>query len=866
LDRPPNFIGKLEPNGLPPKYTKDGWVWWRQHGRKNLLFLCRWILGYSDVCSEVHWPLIEQCQKFKGGVDDFEFIQRPDGIGFKTTKEHPGYRPACSLWELKGPRKALTLYPRGHLKSTICTIGHKIQWVLNYPDVRILLSAATDDQVKKFLVEIKGHFQFNETFRYLYPEYCPQGKGIKEFGNQEQFTVPNRKLKRKEPTFSTATIGSVVSSGHYEVVNNDDIVDKENVRTADQMANVISHIGMLGPLVETSEIEPYVGWMDFTGTRYHFGDAYGMILESERKRKAEGQPPLYKVLEQSAIRKGNLFDEDAEVIWPARVPLSRLREIYNDPMQGPGVLACTPAGSPVIMADWSEKPIEQIAPGDEVVGFVRDGNGKFFRQKAVRSRVKAVHRTRGIVQKMTMTTGDVAYCTPDHRWFTGRYATSKEPQRKSYVPARVGTEMVLVSRPLRKLTLEQQRWMDWLGGILDGEGSCHGNNSIFISQSESANPEVSRAIPQCLKLLGYEWTQFNRPAGQCGNRNHRAATQWMLRGGRDMARDILNHALMAKRQRIIDSLYRRSRGLSLRNGGKHIVSSIEVIGEQEVYALETETGNYIVWGYASSNSQYLQNPKPDGTGLVESESQIVFIPRKVMDELRPRWRVGCTIDLAGMEPNRAGGDNDFSVLTPYGHGADGSLYIDRIFRGRFTPFQVIDYMFRIYRDYPKLRWFKIEKDANARVLLPFLKREMSIRGIHLPILEIQRDNQTSKQQRIKGLQPWFHAGKIRFADDIPCKIDLINEILGFPKFPHDDILDTLADAQQDGEGGADSGVYSRPFSQQDAMTEHIFARRYPEDAIVNVPGSKFSNPDLFSDWTDASSKNHKDEQLSRTGM
>jgi predicted phage terminase large subunit-like protein len=568
-------------------YTKDGYMWWRQWGRTNLLFLSRWILGYSDVCSEVHWPLIQQCQKFKGGTDDFEFLERPDGIGFRTTRQHPGYRPACSLWELKGPRKALTLYPRGHLKSTICTIAHKIQWVLNYPDVRILLSAATDDQVKKFLVEIKGHFQFNETFRYLYPEYCPQGKGIKEFGNQEQFTVPNRKLKRKEPTFSTATIGSVVSSGHYEVVNNDDIVDKENVRTADQMANVISHIGMLGPLVETSEIEPYVGWMDFTGTRYHFGDAYGMILESERKRKAEGLPPLYKVLEQSAIRKGNLFDEDAEVIWPARVPISRLREIYNDPMQGPGVLA----------------------------------------------------------------------------------------------------------------------------------------------------------------------------------------------------------------------------------------------------------------------SQYLQNPKPDGTGLVESESQIVFIPRKVMDELRPRWRVGCTVDLAGMEPNRAGGDNDFSVLTPYGHGADGSLYIDRIFRGRFTPFQVIDYMFRIYKDYPKLRWFKIEKDANARVLLPFLKREMSIRGIHLPILEIQRDNQTSKQQRIKGLQPWFHAGKIRFADDIPCKIDLINEILGFPKFPHDDILDTLADAQQDGEGGADSGVYSRPVSHQDLLTEHIFARRHPDDAIVTVPGSDLGRADLFNDWT-----------------
>lgn len=571
---------------LPPMHTREGWLWWRQQGRVNLYFLCRWVLGYTDVTWRVHGAIIENLQKFKGGRDDFDFVDREDGLAIRVTKAHPGYVPAASIWELQGPRKTLTLYPRGHLKSTIATIAHKIQWVLNFPDIRILLSAATDDQVKKFLVEIKGHFQFNETFRYLYPEFCPQGKNVKEFGNQEQFTVPNRKLKRKEPTFSTVTIGSVVSSGHYEVVNNDDIVDKENVRTPEQMANVINHIGMLGPLVETSEIAPFVGWMDFIGTRYHFGDAYGAILESEQKNRASGQPPLYRVLEQSAIVKGSLFSDDAEALWPERVPISRLREIYNDPMQGPGILS----------------------------------------------------------------------------------------------------------------------------------------------------------------------------------------------------------------------------------------------------------------------SQYLQNPKPDGTGLVESESQIVFIPRKVMDEMRPRWRVGCTVDLAGMEPNRPGGDNDWSVLTVYGFGRDGSFYIDKILRGRFSPFQIIEYMFQIYRDYPKISWFKVEKEAHARVLLPFLRKEMSTKQIWLPVKDIQRDNQTSKVQRIKGLQAWFHTGKIRFADDVTCKIDLVNEILGFPKYPHDDILDTLADAMQDGEGGADSGVVNQPKNQGDLLAEHVFGKWREDGALVTVPGSPLAEKDLFANW------------------
>jgi predicted phage terminase large subunit-like protein len=576
---------RYDERGLPPMDTEAGWLYWRHKARTNLYFLCRWVLGYTDVTWKVHGQLISNLQKFRGGVDSFVFTKTPRGLAVKMDAEHKGYTPHCTLWELKGSRRSLNLIPRGHLKTTIATIAFTIQWLVNYPDIRILLSAATDSQVKKFLSEIRSHFQFNETFRYLFPEYCPQGKNVKEFGNQEQFTVPNRKLHRKEPSISTVTIGSVMAGGHFEVIIHDDIVDKENVRTPDQMATVKSHVGMMGPLLETSEVAPHTGWVVMTGTRYHFGDLYGDIIGSERKLKETGQPTVWSVVNQSALVSGGLFDDDAQVLWPERVPLSRLREIYNDPTQGPGVLA----------------------------------------------------------------------------------------------------------------------------------------------------------------------------------------------------------------------------------------------------------------------SQYLQDPRPDGTGLIENENQLVWIPRKIMNELEARLSIGCTVDLAGMEPNRAGGDNDYSVLTVYGFGRDGSLYILKTFRGRFNVFQVIEYFFQIYKEFPRLRWFKVEKEANARVLLPFLKREMARRNVWLPILEIKRDNRTSKEQRIKGLQPWFHAGNIRFAEDLACKIDLVNEILGFPKYPHDDILDTLADSLQDRDGGVTAEVTGRP-AQQQQMSDYVFDKLRPEGTLVTVPGARVQDADMFNDW------------------
>lgn len=464
-------------------------------------------------------------QRFKGGTDEV------DNVG------HVTYTPHVSLWELPlpphvdpaNPRNTLILYPRGHLKTSVITIAHTIQWIINYPNIRILISTATGDQARKMLIEIKGHFQFNRTFRHYFPDYCPVAKKAADFGSQEEFTVPNRTFHFKEPSVSTCSVGKVIAGSHYEVIKNSDLVDKENVKTPGEIANVIAHFGYLNPLLERSEIPPHNGWIDVEGTRYDFGDLYGRLLDSGTYRVVIRPRP------------------DEDTVWPTRFPVTELQRI------------------------------------------------------------------------------------------------------------------------------------------------------------------------------------------------------------------------------------------------------------------EREVGPYIY------SCQYRNQPIPPEGGLCDPK-EIIFIPRPIINQVFPTLRLHCTIDLHGLEPQRA--DNDATVLTVHGFDRDGRMYVVDIRHGRFTPHQVIWHIFDIHARYPHLVDFKIEKDAHARVLLPFLQREASKRQRFPCMVPIKRDTHVSKQQRIRGLQPWFKAGIIRFADDLSCKTALVLEIMQFPSQSagvHDDILDTLADAMQNQEGGVTDDVIADPY-------------------------------------------------------
>jgi hypothetical protein len=315
----------------------DQWKATRQACRTNLYALCK-ILGYKDVQKAVHGELIANLQQFKGGIDTVEVKDipnlKPGDAAFPNLKAiREAYKPFVpDFWDLEGQRKHANFFPRGTLKTTIQTFAHTLQWIINYPDIRILLSTHTDGAAKEMVNELRKHFTANAMFRYLFPEFVPWGGDEEKFGNQEYFDTPARTKWTKEHTFSFLTIGSHLSSRHFDVIKHEDLVDAENVKTVDRIASVRQHLGDMEPLLEKHEHPvrgEMKGWEDLAGTFYDFSDAnYALWEAAKNEWEARTKDPkrVWSVVMKSAAPNY----PDGPYLWPGRIGPKALKEVEED--------------------------------------------------------------------------------------------------------------------------------------------------------------------------------------------------------------------------------------------------------------------------------------------------------------------------------------------------------------------------------------------------------------------------------------------------------------------------------------------------------------------------------------------------------
>ena len=219
----------------------------RERGKRDLYFLCTEILGYTALTTRVHQPIC-----------DF-FVQKDCSKG---------------LYEQDEIKNRLLLFPRGHFKTTI-DIADKIQWILNFPDIRILFMSGKLELAERMVYEMKQHFMANSKFREIYPEFCPpQGA---DFGTTTEFVVPNRTVIKREPTVSISTTDSIKAGSHYDLIACDDLVNEVNSLTREQIEKVIEAYHYTTPLLDPG------GYRDVIGTRYDYSDLYGSILKGGTK-------------------------------------------------------------------------------------------------------------------------------------------------------------------------------------------------------------------------------------------------------------------------------------------------------------------------------------------------------------------------------------------------------------------------------------------------------------------------------------------------------------------------------------------------------------------------------------------------------
>ena len=202
-----------------------------------------------------------------------------------------GYRSCHRVWmdfQLGNPR-TLILAPRGHGKSTICTVLYAIWKLLNDPNRRILIISNTDTQAVNLLGEIKAQLE-SPAFREVF------GNLRGEPWHNHQLTLSTRTRIAKEASITAMGVFGPVISGHYDDILVDDSVDEKNARSEKQRETLrIWYRKKLLPCLEPG------GDIHVLGTRYHPLDLYNDIIEVGDLEREQGDDDPYEIMISEAV-------------------------------------------------------------------------------------------------------------------------------------------------------------------------------------------------------------------------------------------------------------------------------------------------------------------------------------------------------------------------------------------------------------------------------------------------------------------------------------------------------------------------------------------------------------------------------------
>lgn len=268
----------------------------------------------------------------------------------------------------------------------------------------------------------------------------------------------------------------------------------------------------------------------------------------------------------------------------ARGPDGRMRAWHV------GTRYCTVASTLITMADWTQKPIHRVRPGDVVVGWEKVAGGRRRLRPAV---VKATgkHESQP-VNRYRFDDGMSVTCTADHRWWRGARGGGEE-----YRPIGPGlSDASTVRRLLYPTSRRDSRDAAWVAGMYDGEGTFKKNLShpsgVPVITQTTHNPDVVAELRTVLSRLGFEFSE----AWHSPREGWQDRCNFTINGGWRERHRFLVQIAPTRSLPIEQSLY-----AALETTEQKLVA-VEPAGREDVYWLETETGNYIADGLCSKNS------------------------------------------------------------------------------------------------------------------------------------------------------------------------------------------------------------------------------------------------------------------------
>ncbi len=191
-------------------------------------------------------------------------------LGYKPLPFHREYmrwQQSCS--------EGLLLAWRGSAKSTYCTIGRVLFEIVQNPNVRILIAAASSAQAENIIRGIKAHLESNSRFREIFGDLAKNAP----LWTTTEFTVNRKTSYAPEPTVMAVGAGTALPSRHYDVIICDDLVISDNAATEGQRKKIRDYY--YSTLLPT--LDPKHGKLWVIGTRWHEQDLYDWLQKEDMK-------------------------------------------------------------------------------------------------------------------------------------------------------------------------------------------------------------------------------------------------------------------------------------------------------------------------------------------------------------------------------------------------------------------------------------------------------------------------------------------------------------------------------------------------------------------------------------------------------